>query len=836
MARKGFTIPLGLLIICLLFTAKAQSQVSFNVTRLGLLPGGLRDCWGYVDTTISREFALICKGNALGVVDVTDPTNPIEVSTVPSLGLDLKDVKTYQNYAYAVNQSGPIQIIDLSNPDSAFTAAVFQTGNIPGAHNIYIDGHYAYLGMNGAGTRDLRILDLTIPLAPVEVGFWTHPNQGGWVQSHDIYVRNDTCFVAYLAGGVPILDVTDKTNPQTLAILQYPGNFTHNVWTTEDGRYLLTTDEVLNGILRIWDIQDLSNIQEVGSYFPEPNRVIHNVYVLGDFAYMSYYGKGVRIVDISDPTQPAEVGFYDTLGSTWGLYPFTPSGNIYVSDIAEGLFVLEFNGTRAGWVEGTVTDAMSGDSILGARIQLVENGGSAVTDSTGFYSLRYAAGNYNPITRSLGYYPDTSSVTLLEDSTTLHNIVLTPLPKSSITGRVEDSNTSQDIQATLLLYINGNLFQTTTTDSGGNYTFSDIWITFPPQIVYDQLEVLPLLPYNDSLHQQEILVVDGSPTILDFSLSPRQILLIDDDEGKNYENFYIAAIESLGLTYARWDFNRKGVFPISSPELFSRPMFWFTGDADTNTLTPADQESLMIFLDNGGKLFLTGQNIGEDIYASQFFINYLRASFVTATTNDHILDGVTGDPIGDGITILTQGVGGAGNQTSQDVIAPLSGAEPVFLYSPDSVAAIRVDSLGVCRVVYFAFGIEGIHKAGSFAGRDTIIARILNCFGFPVGIEEGPDRALYPSRFSLDQNSPNPFTHSSVVQFSLPVYRDVSLKIYDLSGRVVKTLINEPRKAGFYRVEWKGEDHFGRRVASGVYFYKIRMGDFEETKKMILLH
>lgn len=806
------------------------------MNRLGQLPGGLRGNWGYSDTLSGREFALNCKWSALDVVDVTDPTNPFIVSTVPSLGIDLKEVKTYRQYAYAVNQSGPIQIIDLSNPDSAYTAATFQNSNIDGAHTIFIEGDYAYLGMNGAGTRDLRILDISNPLLPLEVGSWTHPDQGGpgLVESHDNFVRNDTCFIAYLDGGVPILDVSDKTNPQILNILQYPGNFTHNVWTTEDGNYLLTTDEVVDGHLRIWDIQNLSNIQEVGSYFPEPNRVIHNVHVLGDFAYMSYYGNGVRVVDISIPTEPAEVGFYDTVGSTWGVYPYAPSGSLYGSDLVEGLLVLEFNGTRAGWIQGTVTDALSGDSIPGARIQLIAGGVRTLSDSSGFYSLRYAAGNFNPITRAFGYYDDTSATTIVQDSTTIHNINLTPLPTGTISGRIQDGNTTQGLNSTLHLYINGILYQTTTTDTSGNYIFSNLWITYPPDVDYDRMDVLPPLPYADTFHMGGIVVVAGSPTIVNFDRLPREIIIIDDDEGATYESYYTSASESLGISWVTWDVNQKGGFHINKQDILSRPMIWFTGNSVTNTLTPGDQESLKVFIDNGGKLFLTGQNIGEEINGSSFFTNTLRSSFVNGTTSDHILNGVPGDPIGNGISIITVGSGGAGNQYSQDMIAPLSGAFPVFQYSTDSVSAIRVDTLGECRVVYFAFGFEAINELGVYAGRDEVLSRILTCLGYPVGIEERSVIELHSTRFTLFQNSPNPFSQNTTFRYQLPEQGNVSFKIYDITGRLVRTLVEERQKQGSYYIIWNGLNAERKQVPSGVYFYRLQAGDFTASKKMIM--
>jgi flagellar hook assembly protein FlgD len=87
-----------------------------------------------------------------------------------------------------------------------------------------------------------------------------------------------------------------------------------------------------------------------------------------------------------------------------------------------------------------------------------------------------------------------------------------------------------------------------------------------------------------------------------------------------------------------------------------------------------------------------------------------------------------------------------------------------------------------------------------------------------------------PSSYSLSQNYPNPFNPSTVVRFQLSVVSNVVLKVYDVMGREVQTLVNEKLSAGTYEVTFDGSN-----IPSGVYFYKMQTGDFSETKKMILM-
>ena len=92
-----------------------------------------------------------------------------------------------------------------------------------------------------------------------------------------------------------------------------------------------------------------------------------------------------------------------------------------------------------------------------------------------------------------------------------------------------------------------------------------------------------------------------------------------------------------------------------------------------------------------------------------------------------------------------------------------------------------------------------------------------------------------PTEFSLSQNYPNPFTPTTTISFGLKNESYVTLKVYDMMGREVKTLISENRAAGMYEMQWRGDNNFGQSVASGMYLYKITAGNFVQVKKMLFL-
>jgi len=107
--------------------------------------------------------------------------------------------------------------------------------------------------------------------------------------------------------------------------------------------------------------------------------------------------------------------------------------------------------------------------------------------------------------------------------------------------------------------------------------------------------------------------------------------------------------------------------------------------------------------------------------------------------------------------------------------------------------------------------------------------------GGSVALESRTPAASLPTAFALSQNVPNPFNPSTIVAYALPKDAQVNLEVYNVLGQHVKTLVNEMQRAGNQSVTWDGTDNSGNSVASGVYFYKLRAGDFTDTKKMVML-
>ena len=103
-----------------------------------------------------------------------------------------------------------------------------------------------------------------------------------------------------------------------------------------------------------------------------------------------------------------------------------------------------------------------------------------------------------------------------------------------------------------------------------------------------------------------------------------------------------------------------------------------------------------------------------------------------------------------------------------------------------------------------------------------------------LSVRQSSTRAL-PKAFSLEQSFPNPFNPTTTIQYSLPEALRVSLKIYNISGQVVRDLVNEHQDAGKHQIIWDGLDSSGGLIANGVYFYELRAGENRALRKMLLL-
>ncbi|MDK9699697.1 MAG: S8 family peptidase [bacterium] len=312
----------------------------------------------------------------------------------------------------------------------------------------------------------------------------------------------------------------------------------------------------------------------------------------------------------------------------------------------------------------------------------------------------------------------------------------------------------------------------------------------------------------------------------DFMLGYGNTMLIDDDNGATYENYYKVALDSLGESYDYWNIATQGV-PTSSDMSRYYDFIWFTGDATTNTITTAEQTAISWIMNNNRRLLLSGKEIGEEIGSSSFHQNVLHATYVASSSQTRA-NGIAGDALSGGGNLLLVGSSGAGNYSSSNALTPVGGAVARWNYTNGNTGAISYSVANRIRLVYCGFPVESIHGSASTITRWAFLSRVLTAFR-NTAVGEETDGAL-PTDFQIQSVYPNPFNPSTTIAFSLPRSSEVKLSVYDVSGRLVANLGEKNYTAGFHSLQWNASN-----VAAGMYIVRMEAAGTVSTHKALLM-
>jgi choice-of-anchor B domain-containing protein len=480
------------LLITFLSFSFVTTQAQLNINLLGQLTfpghGDVSDIWGYVDTP-GNEYALVGLQEGTSIVDVTIPTSPVEVFFSAGANTIWRDLKVWNNHAYIVNEgANGLKIIDMSNlPGAINNTDVYQftgvTYPFTKAHDLYIDENgFAYIMGANNGVGGAIILDLNIdPKLPQEVGRYDE------YYIHDGMVRGDTLWAGCVNDGfLAAIDVSVKSNPSTMATHNTPSNFTHNIWPSDDGQTVFTTDEKSDAYIGAYDVSDLTNINELDRVQSSPGELVipHNVFVFGNYLVTSYYRDGITIHDASNPSNIVEVGNYDTspafagngFNGCWGVYPYLPSGLIIASDIENGLFILGPTYSPATYLEGKVTDGITTSAIDGAQIDIVTTTISSNTNILGDYQTGLAtSGTYTVTYSKTGYISKTiTGVVLTPGNTTTLDVELQPSAPFNFLMHVEGNLAAEDIVGANVTIKDNGFTTTLQTDANGNISIAGL--------------------------------------------------------------------------------------------------------------------------------------------------------------------------------------------------------------------------------------------------------------------------------------------------------------------------------------------------------------------------
>jgi hypothetical protein len=297
-------------------------------TRLGyvLLPGVVQN------VELAGRYAYVADANAgLRVVDVADPVNPIEIGAFETPGW-VADIAVIGHYVCLAEEpivvdenklGGGLRIVDVSDPANPVEIGFY--GPLDLAKGVTVASHYAYI----ADGASLRVIDVSNPVHPVQVGYEGNFSEGAdkiILADHYAYVRDRR--------GFWVVDVSDPTHPVSVG--------DYHVWVIPrstrglaiSGNYAYVADDYAG--FHVINISDPTAMFEVGSYGDGGWSVV----IAGSHAYVTSWGGDLRVIDVSNPTAPAGLGIYRTLYYALGVtavgkYAYVTNGNtVWVIDIS----------------------------------------------------------------------------------------------------------------------------------------------------------------------------------------------------------------------------------------------------------------------------------------------------------------------------------------------------------------------------------------------------------------------------------------------------------------------------------------------------------------------
>lgn len=306
------------------------------------------------------EYAVLGSTEGTHIIDINDPANSNQVAFIPGAyggsGVSHRDFYFHNGYVYGVCDQGTstLQIIDISNLPAVPTVVYDSDEIFSRSHNVFVDEQTDKLfaiSASGFGlSSPLLVMDISEPTNPVLL----HDLSGELPGAHDMYVENDTAYVNVPGSGLWIYDFSGIAPALIATLNDYPdqgGN--HSGWLNNEENIYVFADENHGYDLKVCDVSDLTDIVVESTFNSDvdPSSIAHNLIIVDNYVYLSYYHDGLQIFDISDPQNPVKAGFYDTylpddhigFKGAWGIYPLLPSGNILISDMQEGLFILGFN-------------------------------------------------------------------------------------------------------------------------------------------------------------------------------------------------------------------------------------------------------------------------------------------------------------------------------------------------------------------------------------------------------------------------------------------------------------------------------------------------------------
>ncbi|UCD19689.1 MAG: T9SS type A sorting domain-containing protein [candidate division WOR-3 bacterium] len=758
----------------------------------------------------------------------------LAISYEPGVGSPV-DVCISGDYAYIAAGSNGFQVIDISDHDNLMLVGSCAT---PGyAVDVCVSGDYAFVATGGGCLAAIDIFD---PLSPACIDTF--------VTDYSVDAVKVSGQLAFIIDAVDrwfwILDVSDPANMVSLSsqfMLWYP----YDLDIAGDYAYLAGS----GGALRVMDISDTSDPSVVG-VCDLPGDDAWSVAVSGDYAYVAAGDSGLQVVDFTNPNDPQVAGEYETPGEATHV---SISG--YYAFVSIPSYVVMIN----------ISDPEN--PFLWATWPIAGNPEAAVLSGDYLY---IAAGDSGLVVKK--QYQNDFSVT---SSAWGQSISLTPEDKSVVRSKIISVRDPY-----VLVYLSAQ--------SGPNSIRLDIddqWYRFDSlgsdlvfRTMHPQLcdGINQVCSYLDIHWRYACAAVDSIVDVPDDQGEWARVYFkrsgfdfVGEAEHLITEYFLYRRIDDVALQSSILSDGRSvNERDVSGQSIPNKQRFIGTYEI-TKPLRISDSAKSQGALVLDGRCFVTStagamaglppgtwEVVGnvpahqEDQYIC--LVPTLTDSSETLQYTVYCISAETTSPFvyyfsppdsGYSVDNITPGVPqrfmvayntGSGNQLTWD-----ASPEPDFQYYRVYRGDTEDFVPGPGNLVHET-ATEGWNDP-EYDGWDVHYK--ITALDY-VGNESdaasptsttGDDVPSVPKAFALYQNVPNPFNPMTTIRFDLPRAINVKLCVYNVKGELIATLVNQHMMEGRKEIAWSAKDNRGRAVSSGIYFYRLVAGDFVQTKKMVLL-
>jgi hypothetical protein len=721
------------------------------------------------------EYAYVADGfGGLRNINVHRPSEPIEVGFYDTFSA-ASDMQRSGDYGFVAEMEDGLLVFNLTDLSNPTLVGQYNTPGI--SKSFEVEGNYTYIADRSGG---LRIADITNPMNPVEVGFYD-----SLYSAEEICVSNNYAYVVDDILNEPdwirAINISDPANPfQVGAILMQSDVNALDV----SGNFLFAA--TTNTGLRIIDISNPANPVEVG-LFSAPN--VYDVCVRDEYAYIaaSDYNGGFITLNISDPINPVFVSTFNRNGS---LHPFDialAGDYAYVTDPVYDIFLMLYVGDPAQ------------PSELG--------------------EFRLSGDLFN-------VYAQDSLVYICDGRAGLHIFKneLYATPGGGITWQQQNSGTNNDLWSVSFIntttgWAAGNNGIIVKTTDGG-----EVWLQKQSGNTNELFSIFFIDENTGWAAGREGTILkstdggeDWQPQVTNTINVFRSVYFVDSNTGWAVgQNGTILKSTNGG---ENWQTQTSGITDYLYEVYFADNNNGWVGCQDDGNIlrttnggtnwqlvtTPSQSSIYSIFFIDPSTGWISTSD--AEIYKStdggtSWFEQYHDQSLQYLVFTDNcFLNSNEGWVVGSYGKIISTSDGG--NSWEEQTSGVSS-----YLTSVDFVD----------------------HDNGWVVGKEGMILKSFPGNVTEIDGNESEINANTPSEFALFENYPNPFNPVTTISFQIPKSCCVSLKIYDVIGTEIATLVSENLPAGKYEYNWDASN-----LASGVYFYRLQGENFTSTKKMVLL-